>query len=146
MTMTTDSPIPSPNLLTRLSASPASSTSSLTSSSSFDPHADPTPGESSKSKSTSTHNDHPQVLGLRELARMRRHERRARREAKSPTQGKNEVRLISVIGPGTDLPFAKEVEIKGWRVVGGKSWTDLGRIGAYVGQCSSCWILSGAYL
>ena len=144
MTMTTDSPIPSPNLLTRLSASPASSTSSLTSSSSFDPHADPAPGESSKS--TSTHNDHPQVLGLRELARMRRYERRSRREAKNQTQGKNEVRLISVIGPGTDLPFAKEVDIKGWRVVGGKSWTDLGRIGAYVGQCSSCWILSGAHL
>jgi hypothetical protein len=137
--MSTNSPVPSPNLLTRLSASPASSTSSLTSSSSFDPHADPSLGESSKSAT-----EHVQVLGLRELARMRRHERRARKEANKPTQGRNEVRLISVIGPETDLPFAKEVEIKGWRVVGGKSWTDLGRIGAYVGQSTAGRVVGGA--
>lgn len=31
------------------------------------------------------------------------------------------------------LPFAKEVEIKGWKIIGGKSWSDLGRLGAYVG-------------
>jgi hypothetical protein len=121
----------SSDLLTRLSASPASSTSSLTSSSSFDPHADP-----SETKAESTTSS--QVLGLRELARMRRHERRGKKESSRHTEvikSKSEVRLVSaVIGAGTELPFASDVEIKGWRVVGGKSWTDLGRIGAYVGQ------------
>lgn len=122
----------SSDLLTRLSASPASSTSSLTSSESFDPHADPT---EIKAPATST----SQVLGLRELARMRRHERRRTKESSRQVEivGKSnsQVRLVSaVIGAGTDLPFASDVEIKGWRVVGGKSWTDLGRIGAYVGE------------
>jgi hypothetical protein len=74
---------------------------------------------------------------------MRRHERRARKESDRQIEnvgvGKRdqEVRLVSaVIGAGTELPFAGDVEIKGWRVVGGKSWTDMGRIGAYVGANS----------
>jgi hypothetical protein len=72
---------------------------------------------------------------------MRRHERRARKESDRQIEnvGKRdkEVRLVSaVIGAGTELPFAGDVEIKGWRVVGGKSWTDMGRIGAYVGMSS----------
>jgi len=69
---------------------------------------------------------------------MRRHERREKKDSARQIEdiGKNDskVRLVSaVIGAGTELPFASDVEIKGWRVVGGKSWTDLGRIGAYVG-------------
>jgi hypothetical protein len=76
---------------------------------------------------------------LRELARMRRHERRAKNRSKEQDATdenckRTEVRLVSaVIGQGTELPFTREVVIKGWKVVGGKSWTDLGRIGAYVG-------------
>lgn len=31
-------------------------------------------------------------------------------------------------------PFAKEVAVKGWQVVGGKSWTDGAKLGAYVGE------------
>jgi len=70
---------------------------------------------------------------------MRRHERREKKESGRQIEnvGKRdkEVRLVSaVIGAGTELPFAGDVEIKGWRVVGGKSWTDMGRIGAYVGM------------
>jgi len=75
---------------------------------------------------------------------MRRHERRERKESARQIEdvglGKRdkEVRLVSaVIGAGTELPFAGDVEIKGWRVVGGKSWTDMGRIGAYVGMVST---------
>jgi len=74
---------------------------------------------------------------------MRRHERREKKESARQIEnvrvGKKdrEVRLVSaVIGAGTELPFAGDVEIKGWRVVGGKSWTDMGRIGAYVGMMS----------
>ena len=75
---------------------------------------------------------------------MRRHERRLTKESSQQIEnvsfGKShsQVRLVSaVIGAGTELPFASDVQIKGWRVVGGKSWTDLGRIGAYVGKCTS---------
>lgn len=69
---------------------------------------------------------------------MRRHERREKkhlgRQIENVGKKDKEVRLVSaVIGTGTELPFAADVEIKGWRVVGGKSWTDMGRIGAYVG-------------
>ena len=32
-------------------------------------------------------------------------------------------------------PFAKEVEIRGWKVVGGRTWTGAARVGAYVGEC-----------
>jgi hypothetical protein len=31
-------------------------------------------------------------------------------------------------------PFAAEVAIKGWQVVGGKSWDDSAKVGAYVGE------------
>ena len=73
---------------------------------------------------------------------MRRHERRLTKESSQQieTVGKSrsQVKLVSaVIGAGTELPFASDVQIKGWRVVGGKTWTDLGRIGAYVGKCIS---------
>jgi hypothetical protein len=76
---------------------------------------------------------------------MRRHERRAQKESDRQIevvgQSKSEVRLVSAViggGGGTELPFAGDVVIKGWRVVGGKSWTDLGRIGAYVGRFALC--------
>lgn len=126
----------SSGLLTRLSASPSgSSSSSFTSSSSFDPHAPP-PDEKPVPG--------PSILGLRELAKMRKEEKRAKREAARPTGGagsgsgkRREVQLVSnVIGSG-DLPFATDVQIRGWKVVGGRSWTDIGRIGAYVGTSST---------
>jgi hypothetical protein len=31
-------------------------------------------------------------------------------------------------------PFAADVAVKGWQVVGGKSWTGGGKVGAYVGE------------
>jgi hypothetical protein len=133
-------------LLTRLSASPKSSSSSFTSSSSFDPHAHP-----SDEKDGSGSGPGPATLGLRELARMRKEERRAKKEATNPqvdtvtstgirtgtgaqVDKRREVKLVaSVIGAGSELPFATDVVIRGWKVVGGRSWTDIGRIGAYVG-------------
>lgn len=144
--MTDPDPSSSSGLLTRLSASPSgSSLSSLTSSSSFDPHAPPDDEEKGLRAGPST-------LGLRELARMRKEEKRAKREAITPraaartensvageNERRREVKLVSsVIGSGagttTDLPFATDVQIRGWKVVGGRSWTDIGRIGAYVGM------------
>lgn len=32
-----------------------------------------------------------------------------------------------------ESPFAREVTIKGWKIVGGESWTDVAKLGAYVG-------------
>lgn len=32
-----------------------------------------------------------------------------------------------------ESPFAREVTIKGWKIVGGDSWTDVAKLGAYVG-------------
>lgn len=37
-------------------------------------------------------------------------------------------------GRGGGGPFAREVEIKGWKIVGGRSWTDKAKVGAYVGE------------
>lgn len=138
-------------LLTRLSPSPSvSSSSSFTSSSSFDPHANPDEKGDHDRCTTG-----PTRLGLRELAKMRREDKRARKattgastnttsaSATADSYGNlgnrerrsGEVKLVSsVIGAGTDLPFAMDVQIKGWKVVGGKSWTDIGRVGAYVGM------------
>ncbi|KIY56847.1 hypothetical protein I307_03584 [Cryptococcus deuterogattii 99/473] len=31
-----------------------------------------------------------------------------------------------------ESPFAREVTIKGWKIVGGESWTDVAKLGAYV--------------
>lgn len=33
-----------------------------------------------------------------------------------------------------DAPFAKEVEVKGWQIVGGRNFDDKARVGAYVGE------------
>lgn len=143
----------SSGLLTRLSASPSgSSSSSLTSSSSFDPHAPPDDEKDASVRAG------PSTLGLRELARMRKEEKRAEQEAITPrarnettgpgagagagSERRREVKLVSSVigsgaGTGTELPFATDVQIRGWKVVGGRSWTDIGRIGAYVGMYQS---------
>lgn len=138
---------PSSGLLTRLSASPSPSSSSFSSSSSFDPHAHPDEKEPEAGAGPST-------LGLRELAKMRKEERRRKKVSTTSTGtgddsphrqgtpgrgGRQEVKLVSsVIGAGTDLPFATDVQIRGWKIVGGRSWTDIGRIGAYVGTYPTC--------
>lgn len=153
MTMTDDNTTVSPpasasasasGVLTRLSASPASSsTSSLTSSSSFDPHAHPDAHPDDASSKGKGEPGPSTILGLRELARMRKDEKRARQAVVTTTTTTEEVDprppkeiklLSSVFGSDTQLPFAVDAQILGWKVVGGKSWTDLGRIGAYVGM------------
>jgi hypothetical protein len=118
------------------------SSSSLTSEAdSFDHEADP----SSPSK--------PPTLGLRELAAKAASKRRAKRRTCSEqvkeikllrampdlqTIGDNQVTgkgaPTAALGSGiNDLPFARDVEIRGWKIVGGKSWTGGGKLGAYVG-------------
>lgn len=120
--------------LVRLSLSPASSPGSLSSEEDFDPHV------------TTTGRAAPPTLGLRELASMRRHDRAAQKaQAKPPTGvlsgtsasatpvATGGIQLLKAVNPTDDqLPFASDVEIRGWRIVGGKRWTDQARVGAYV--------------
>ncbi|ORX34172.1 hypothetical protein BD324DRAFT_636922 [Kockovaella imperatae] len=40
--------------------------------------------------------------------------------------------LTETVRDSRNAPFAREVEIKGWKVVGGKTWTGAARVGAYV--------------
>ena len=128
--------------LVRLSLSPASSPDSLTSEEDFDPLV------------TATDHATPPTLGLRELASMRRHDKAAQKARAKPSTSllsgtsasataaaaaAGGIQLLKAMNPTDDqLPFASDVEIKGWRIVGGKSWTDQARVGAYVGKATSC--------
>lgn len=72
------------------------------------------------------------TLGLRELASMALS---GLRQAEHSVDVPQEIRLLKALGPEPETaPFARAVEIKGWKVVGGKSWTDQGKVGAYVGR------------
>lgn len=45
------------------------------------------------------------------------------------------IELLKALGPEREsAPFARDVEIRGWKTVGGKSWTDGAKVGAYVGE------------
>ena len=37
-------------------------------------------------------------------------------------------------GEGRRYPFARDVVIQGWKVVGGEKWQDAAKVGAYVGE------------
>ncbi|RSH92668.1 PX domain-containing protein ypt35 [Saitozyma podzolica] len=143
-------------LLEPLSRSPSPS-GSLSSSSSFDPHLIDqlrTPaGPSSYAQPDARGTSRP-TLGLRELASMAYSDRQARKAKDSG--GDNATTFTASRSlPGSargslDVPrrpiemrrgssedggagaFAREVVITGHKVVGGKTWTDKARMGAYV--------------
>lgn len=41
-----------------------------------------------------------------------------------------------------DAPFAKELEVKGWQIVGGRNFDDKARVGAYVGMLNSAKVVA----
>lgn len=110
----------SPETMVHISPSPSPSPSFDSGSEAEDPAAGPKP-----------------FLGIRELRQLSIQQR-------SPRHGGS--REILVLGhpdepgspsPGvkelpTPLPFARDVNIKGWKVVGGKTWTDKAKMGSYV--------------
>jgi len=130
-----------------LSSSP--STSSLTSDEEpFDHKLDPATDSA------------PPLLGLRELAALRKSRKKPTEQQDS---GPKEIKLLRAVHPASinhaedlenhgnprpeeaagigqtspvpsSLPFAMDVEIKGWKIVGGKSWTGGAKVGAYVGE------------
>lgn len=119
--------------------SSSGSSASLTSESSFDPNDPETysqPGSSSASK--------PAPLGIVEIARMARNDRKARKASRSPVQERGPILLLSPpVSPGVNSAmgmlgegdvFARDVVIKGWKIVGGKGFGDKAKVGAYVGR------------
>ena len=111
-----------------------SSRSSLTSEESeFDHTALPTDTQAGFTKAP--------TLGVRELASMALSFPKPKVMA---PQLSSEIALLKALGPQPDsAPFTREVEIKGWKIVGGKSWTDRAKVGAYVGKLAhvlSVWI------
>ncbi|GFZ43253.1 hypothetical protein JCM24511_00972 [Saitozyma sp. JCM 24511] len=144
-------------LLEPLSRSPSPS-GSLSSSSSFDPHLIDQPqtpaGPSSYAQPDARGTSRP-TLGLRELASMAYSDRQARKARKdsggdNPTTATASRSLPGSARGSLDVPrrpiemrrgssedggvgaFAREVVITGHKVVGGKTWTDKARMGAYV--------------
>jgi len=111
--------------LVPLSRSPScSSHSSLTSEENiFDHTAPPSDTELGPRKEP--------TLGLRELASMAIHDNKP---VYIPPEIPPGIQLLKALGQEPDSwPFARDVEIKGWKTVGGKSWTDGAKVGAYVG-------------
>ncbi|KAK8865702.1 hypothetical protein IAR55_000847 [Kwoniella newhampshirensis] len=98
------------------------------------------------------------TLGLRDLVRMHKMERKNSSAATGAittsttpapaatpsTTNQVQITVAATAGAGDDEAppyadsnnrgevFARQVVIRGWKVVGGKSWTDMGKIGAYV--------------
>lgn len=42
------------------------------------------------------------------------------------------IKILEGSDERVEAPFAREVAIKGWKIVGGESWTDVAKLGAYV--------------
>jgi hypothetical protein len=142
-----DQPLPTmsapttPNLLTLLPPSPSGSSSSLTSDEdTFDPSAPPYDATTPR----------PSALGIREIAKLTA-ARKAMMKHRDSGQGQpgvgtrvqagpsngSEIQLLQATGQVDrveNLPFAKQVEVKGWKVVGGRDWDSMARVGAYVGM------------
>ncbi|KAK4684219.1 hypothetical protein P7C73_g5973, partial [Tremellales sp. Uapishka_1] len=116
MSTTAPSTIAGPSTLIALSPSSARSSSSslsLTSSeTSFDHESQPPRP--------------PHIPGLRDLTL----------SVKAAPAPQPRIQLLKAIAPAADsphqLPFARQVEITGWKIVGGRSFEDLGKVGAYV--------------
>ena len=82
------------------------------------------------------------ILGVRELAELSKiKSKRPVRHTEIAILGHPDDRerdaQAGQVGRDKDdvTPFARDVCIKGWRVVGGKTWTDKAKVGAYVGEC-----------
>ena len=101
------------------------------------------PSPSSSVLSLSALEDEPEepgpkrVLGIRELRKFSHGGKNGKRSA--GVQNK-EIVVHSRPTDGTGKEgggvgnFAREVTIRGWKMVGGKTWSDKAKVGAYVGQ------------
>ena len=61
-------------------------------------------------------------------------------ESESPLEGYSVSANTETGGDASEVicssegPFARDVEIKGWKIVGGRTWTGAARVGSYVGK------------
>lgn len=81
---------------------------------------------------------------------MAKRDRTARKASTSPREECGPITLVNVemgmgTGTGTGRPkperldssgdvFASDVNVRGWKIVGGKGFTDKAKVGAYVGE------------
>ena len=127
---------PSADALSVMTSS--SSSASLTSESSFDPNEpepNPQPGVSATGR--------PVPLGLVDIARMARDDRKARKASQSPVDERGPITMLRALdSPRAEAMgvmsegqvFTRDVIIRGWKIVGGKGFGDKATVGAYVGQ------------
>lgn len=122
---------------TRSRSNSHSSSSSLTSSSSFDPHEAPL-------ASPSTEERRPSALGIRDIQKLYRADKvekalqREREEAR-PIDVQHESSssrgdLTNPFGGRAGEVFAADVNVRGWRIIGGQKWSGDAKVGAYVGK------------
>ncbi|WVW80334.1 hypothetical protein I302_102314 [Kwoniella bestiolae CBS 10118] len=148
------------NTLLLLPPSPTSSSSSLTSDEVIFDHLASIPAQqqdvpSTSGNSNSSSKGKPPILGLRDLVKMHQAEKKAQKaklslpstpvspgtimireelppaytavHCQSSSSGSN----AGGISDHAEV-FAKQVVIRGWKVVGGKDWRDVAKLGAYV--------------
>lgn len=133
------SPSPPPTTSTTsslilLPLSPASSRSSLTFEEVSFNYNDPLEdGNSQQGDTTSGSGDLVRTHG-REAKDTKNSEERGRQEVGRPgNRRRTSIKLFEGSDQRAEGPFAREVTIKGWKIVGGESWTDVAKLGAYVG-------------
>ncbi|OXC70979.1 hypothetical protein AYX13_00396 [Cryptococcus neoformans] len=126
MTSTTSS-------LILLPLSPASSRSSLTFEEVSFNYNDPLEDENSQQGDTTSGSGDLVRTHGREAKDTKNGEERGRQEVGRPGNGRRtSIKLFEGSDQRAEGPFAREVTIKGWKVVGGESWTDVAKLGAYV--------------
>ncbi|ORY28632.1 Phox homologous domain-containing protein [Naematelia encephala] len=89
------------------------------------------------------------ILGLREMASLKRLERDNQAASRRDAMSKRKIELLKAVHPslksgeggdqgkaGRVSPvsgtFASDVRIRGWKMVGGRTWSDKAKVGAYV--------------
>jgi hypothetical protein len=76
---------------------------------------------------------------------MARDDRRARKASTSPSIERAPILVLdhdarkaegsgSALALGAGEVFARDVSVRGWKIVGGKGFVDKARVGAYVGE------------
>ncbi|WVO19724.1 uncharacterized protein IAS62_001014 [Cryptococcus decagattii] len=118
--------------LSLLPHSPASSHSSLAFEEASFNYDDPPENENSQ-KDDNTLETGDLVRTHEGKARDTRNDEDGRHEMGFPgNRRKIGIKLFEGRDQRVESPFAREVIIKGWKIVGGESWTDVAKLGAYV--------------
>lgn len=124
--------------LPRRGSSSSASSSSLTSSSSFNPHDIPPDSPTGEER-------RPSALGIRDISRLYRADKKGKaraleQEAAGPIGIDDDPRpsrppsFSNGSGGAGAGVFAADVNVRGWKIVGGGKWSGDAKVGAYVGE------------